>query len=192
MPPRKRRVSSTPHLERQAGVETSGDSLGADLVSRGSRRRKTRVVRVALVVAASASAMFVGASQLGLWKSGGEKGMLTRPPVSAPTRESPVESRRILLPRSGYVVAPAGNFMTDAAGRIESFTLPIRCGSRQLVVRNIDASGGRIRFTGRAVGRPITVRLRARVLDRRRVRGVVSAAGSRCRAEPIAFLARLS
>jgi hypothetical protein len=30
------------------------------------------------------------------------------------------------------------------------------------------------------------------VLDRRRVRGVVSAAGSTCRAEPVAFLARLS
>jgi hypothetical protein len=168
------------------------DTPGEDLVSAGSKSRKTRVARVVVVLAASATALVVGAAQVGVWKSGGDAGTLTSPPVSVPAREAPREPHRELLPSSGYVVSPAGSFATDATGRIESFTLPLRCGSRLLVVRDVAAAGGRLRFTGKAVGRAVTVRLRARVLDRRRVRGVVSAAGPTCRAAPVSFSARLS
>jgi hypothetical protein len=98
----------------------------------------------------------------------------------------------LLLPSSGYVVSQGGSFMTDATGRrIELFTLPIVCGSRQLVIADVPVSRS-FRFTGKAVGRAITVRLRAQLLDRERVRGVVVVSGASCSAGPVEFSARLS
>jgi hypothetical protein len=98
----------------------------------------------------------------------------------------------LLFPSSGYVVTNGGSFLTDATGNsIQVFTLPIRCDARQLVLEDIPVSRS-FRFTGRAVDRAVTVRVRATLVDRRRVRGIVVATGAGCPAGPVEFVARLS
>lgn len=159
---------------------------------RGVRRWRVALGLVLAVVVAGALA--VGVPRLDVWKSGSEEGVLTaEPPVRTSPGERKVESPSILLPSAGYVVSPGGSFMTDASGRtIESFTLPLRCGSRPLVIEDIPVSRRSLRFTGKAVGGAMTVRLSGRVLDSERVRGTVAADGSACKPGRVNFFARLS
>jgi hypothetical protein len=126
------------------------------------------------------------------WTSGGESVLRTKPPVQGIAHEAHVERR--LLARAGYVVSPAGSFMTGRSGAtIAMFTLPFRCrASQQLVIRNVRISDGLLRFAGNAVGRRAFVRVSGRVLDRRRVRGTVFASGPRCTPRHVGFSARVS
>jgi hypothetical protein len=111
-------------------------------------------------------------------------------------RKEPAEPRvdkPSLQPRGGYVVSPSGSLLTDASGRkIETFVLPLECGGRPLVLADVPVSGRSLTFSGIAVEGNATVRLTARVLDARRLRGVVAAEGPRCPSAPVTFLARLS
>ncbi len=139
-------------------------------------------------------ALAVGVPRLDVWQTGdAERVLITNPPVPTTSGEIQVEAPSRLLPSTGYVVSPGGSFMTDASGRtIEFFTLPLRCGTRQLVIQGIPLSGPSLRFVGKAAGRAITVRLSGRILDREHVRGVVAARGSLCETDPVAFSARVS
>lgn len=157
----------------------------------GGRRRQ--LLR-GLVFATVVGALAVPAVDLDVRKSGyGERVVTTSPPARTPSAKTQVKAPSHLLPNTGYVVSPGGSFMTSASGRtIEFFTLPLRCGSRQLVIQNIPVPGRSLRFAGKAVGRAITVRLSGRLVDREHVRGVVVAHGSLCNSDPVAFSARVS
>lgn len=117
----------------------------------------------------------------------------TAPAAKAPepARDAPT-TRPVLLASAGYTVSPRGSFLTDRSGRsIVSFTLPLRCGSRPLVIENVPFPGRSTRFTATVVDRRVTVHLVARALGRKRVRGTVEAEGPGCRGR-VDFLARLS
>lgn len=109
------------------------------------------------------------------------------------SQSKPAPQLAPLLPHGGYVVSPSGSFLTDESGNsIETFTLPLRCGPHQLVVRDIPVSGRSFEFTGSAVGRAVTVRVHGRVLDRTRVEGTAVAEGRACTADLVVFVAHLS
>jgi hypothetical protein len=97
-----------------------------------------------------------------------------------------------LQPRGGYVVSPSGSLSTNASGRaIETFVLPLACAGRPLVLSDVPVTARSFTFAGRADAGP-TVRLRARVVDRGHIRGVVSADGPGCPSAGVSFQARLS
>ena len=120
----------------------------------------------------------------------------TAVPVVKPPKKTTTSSSGpppLLVATAGYVVSPAGSFSTGPSGRtIEHFTLPVRCGSQPLVIRNVAVTARTIRITARPAGRSVTVRVRARVVDPRRVRGVLFVAGGACGSSRVAFEARLS
>jgi hypothetical protein len=153
---------------------------------RAQRERRVRTFVVAAVVVVGLGVAALGIDGDDSVSPGGARSLATSPDTQADA------TRRLLLPSAGYVVTPSGSFMTDGSGRaIGSFTLPLRCGSRPLVVESIPLSGPSIRYNGRA-SRAITVQLTARILDREHVRGVVVARGPSCSSDPVAFRARLS
>lgn len=157
--------------------------------ARGEARRRARRL-FALTAALGVFVVIVGA----LWERGGNEARApTRRPVAEAPRQSAGKTAMPLLASAGYVVQPDGGFLTSPSGRvIESFTLPIRCGSRQLVIRDIPVRGRSLQFAGEAVRQTATVRLRARIIDRMHVRGVVIASGARCNTDRVEFSARLS
>lgn len=171
-----------------------GPARAALLNSHPRSRVGLRAVGVAVVATLLVAVTLVGVvlGQL-TTRTSGDGTVLGEPPALDAVRgESPTQPAP-LLPRGGYVVSPSGSLTTDASGRmIELFTLPLSCGSRQLVLRDIPVSGRSLEFTGRVVGRPITVRVSGTVLDRTRVRGVVVAEGAACSGAPVSFFARLS
>jgi hypothetical protein len=97
-----------------------------------------------------------------------------------------------LLPNAGYVVSPRGSFLTARSGRsIVTFTLPVRCGGSDLVIRDIPVSGRSFRITRRAAGQ-VTVRLSGRVVRGQEITGRVAATGGACAPRRVAFRARVS
>ena len=97
-----------------------------------------------------------------------------------------------LLPNAGYVVSPRGSFLTARSGRsIVTFTLPVRCGGSDVVIRDIPVSGRFFRITREAAGR-VTVRLSGRVVRRQEITGRVAATGGACAPRRVAFRARVS
>lgn len=125
---------------------------------------------------------------------GNDPGMTAGPAVKPPkTTSSSTGLPPLLVATAGYVVSPAGSLSTGPSGRtIERFTLPVRCGMQPLVIRNVPVTARRIRFTARLAGRSVTVRVRARVVDPGRVRGVLVVSGGACGSSRVAFEARLS
>lgn len=116
---------------------------------------------------------------------------------SAPTPSSREVSARLpvaaLTPGGGYVVTPRGSLLADATGgAIREFTLPLECGSKPLVLRDVPVPGPSFTFAGTAVGSAVRVRLQATVLPPGRVRGVVVAESEACSPARVAFEARLS
>jgi hypothetical protein len=153
-------------------------------------RRPRRLLLALAAILGVLTVVIVGA----FWERGGNQALTpTRPgAVEAPDQISATTTMP-LLASAGYVVSPDGGFLTGRSGQvIQSFTLPIRCGSRQLVVRGIPVRGRLLRFTGKAVGQAVTVRLQGRIIDRKHVRGVVVARGKTCSAARVGFSARLS
>jgi hypothetical protein len=184
----RRRLPDRP-WEAVAPVSAQSE-LRATASDDGARRR--RFVRVLVLATVAVTGLLLVVPHVR------DTGSEHHPPATGtPIRTTPksprLEPRPLLLPRAGYVVLPGGSFMTGASGRmIESFTLPVRCDSRQVVVADIPVVGRSLRFEGRSVGRAVIVRLSGRVVDRERVRGVVAATGPGCASRPIRFLARLS
>jgi hypothetical protein len=152
-------------------------------------RRRRRLMQLALAVLLTAGVL--RAVQSTPWKAAPEAETITKPPVVAPV--TPTAEDSPLLPNAGYVVSPGGSFSTDSSGRaIASFTLPIRCRARSVVVRGVPVHGKTFRFAGPALGRRANVRLRGRVPDRQHVTGTVVARGEGCTGRRVAFVARLS
>jgi hypothetical protein len=180
--------------DRPWEIEAEGESPSRRTRPRSStaNSRAQRERRVRAVVAAAVVVVALGVAALGIDGDDAVSPEGARSPATSPDTQAGA-TRRLLLPSAGYVVTPSGSFMTDASGRaIGSFTLPLRCGSRPLVVESIPVSGQSIRYNGRAMGGTITVRLTGRILDREHVRGVVVARGPSCSSDPVAFRARLS
>jgi hypothetical protein len=166
-------------------VASSGALSAGRADSHTARVRRRRSVSRVLFAATAIALAVVGVLRSGFWDVAWDEGAPTRSPASP-------ERQPTLLPGSGYVVFPAGNFMTDPSGRtIEFFTLPLRCGSRELVLEDVPVSAGAIRFTGKTAG-GVIVHVTGRLLDRQRVRGFASASGPRCSTGRVAFSARLS
>lgn len=106
---------------------------------------------------------------------------------------APRVDKPLLQPRGGYVVSPSGSLLTNGSGRkIQTFVLPLECAGRPLVVEGVPVSGRSFTFAGTALESAATVRLEVRILDARRVRGVVAAEGRGCPSASVTFLARLS
>jgi hypothetical protein len=184
-------AATTPIAHVGSSVLPSSDLFDDEL---DERTRRWRVRSALILVAAIAIAVISVLLGLDVWKRGNGESVLTTPSAPDTLTDTPVDTQSPLVPSAGYVVSPGGSLLTDASGRrIASFTLPLRCGdARQLVIRDIPLSGRSLRVSTRAVGRAITVRLTGRILRRDRLRGVVSAAGPACSADPVAFVARLS
>ena len=159
-------------------------SLRARAAIRLSRRRTSGLVLLAVVVAG----IFV-ASRTDLLTNDGRDGPAANPLAPDPASTADAST---LIPNAGYVVSPSGSFLTaSSGGEIAFFTLPLRCGPDPLVIEDIPVSAGAIRFAGKATS-GVDVNLSARVLDSRRVRGIVSATGQQCNAGQLKFFARLS
>lgn len=155
----------------------------------GGSRPET-VSRARVVLAGAAACLVLGVLVVGARMDFRRESSNAGAPQEVSGTETPPIS---LVGRAGYVVSPAGSFMTSASGRtIESFTLPLRCGSRQLVIENVPVGGSSFRYSGEAVGQPVVVRLRARLLNAERIRGVVAAEGAACSSGSVEFTARLS
>jgi hypothetical protein len=98
-----------------------------------------------------------------------------------------------LTPNGGYVVVPAGSLLASPTGNeIASFSLPRLCGDRTLVVEHVPVPGRRLRFSGKAVGQDVEIRLLGRARNAGHLSGVIRVAGKGCRSAPVRFTARLS
>jgi hypothetical protein len=174
------------------GVDVPRVLDGTEATARSRRRRRfPRRGHARMVAPVLAAALAVVFAVISLERASGPSPAVT-PPVDATNGVQRAERSGVLFSRSGYVVTPAGSFMTGASGRmIEFFTLPLRCGSGQLVIRNVPVSRGRLRFTGQQED-GVTVQVWGRVLDRERMRGYVTVSGPGCGARRVAFAARLS
>jgi hypothetical protein len=187
------RVRKQPWDIPACGVELPRVLDGADAAARLRRRRRfpRRWGHARMVAPVLAAALGVVVAVISLERASGPSPAITRH-VDAANGAQWAERSGVLFSRSGYVVTPAGSFMTGASGRmIEFFTLPVRCGSGQLVIRNVPVFRGRLRFRGEPED-GVTVQLRGRVLDRERMRGYVTVSGPGCGARRVAFAARLS
>lgn len=147
------------------------------------RRRQARgILAIALV-----SAVLVGVSSL---RGGGDPEAPPTAPVPASRGDLTAGPPR-LLPNAGYVVSPRGSLLTARSGRsIVTFTLPLRCGRRDVVIRDIPVSGRSFRVTRRPTGR-VTVRVSGRVVRGQEIVGTASAGGA-CTPSRVAFRARVS
>jgi hypothetical protein len=177
-----------PPVGQNEQIRTLATRALAAEADRHVRKQGRRLV--ALTATLGVLAVIVG----GLWEKSGNDGRApTTPRTAEAPRQAAIESAMSLLASAGYVVSPDGGFLTGRSGReIESFTLPIRCHSRQLVIRGIPVRRRSIRFVGTAVGQVVFVRLQGRIIDQRHVRGVVAVTGKTCSATRVAFSARLS
>jgi hypothetical protein len=147
-------------------------------------RRAHGFLAIALV-----SALLIGLSSL--WGGDGSEA----PPTAAvpASRGELTAGQPRLLPNAGYVVSPRGSLLTARSGRsIVTFTLPLRCGRSDIVIRDIPVSGRSFRVTRRAPGR-VTVRLSGRVVRGQQIAGKVVVVQGAC-APPrhVTFRARVS
>ena len=183
--------ATQPPATREAGRPLRGAERSevrphgvSGLATRARRRRQTGVF-LALAL--------VSASVVGLSSPWGGSDPEVPPTPTAPGRSVQLSSGPPrLLPNAGYVVSPRGSFLTARSGRsIATFTVPLRCDGRDLVIRDIPVSGRSFQVT-RTPSRRIRVRLEGRVLDGQQVAGTVAAVGGDCARRRVSFRARVS
>jgi hypothetical protein len=179
----------------RAGARSDGGAEGSLARSRpaGNGRRFRGLSRPQIIAAALVAGVLVTGALAQFWP-GDRDGGAPRPVADeGPLASGKPGGRAPLVANGGYVVSPGGSFVTGDSGRsIETFTLPLRCGSVPLVVEDIPLRGQVLRFSGTAAGGATTVHIRAQVRDRSNVQGVVSADGASCPAGAVSFSARLS
>ena len=148
--------------------------------------RRRRQARAFLAIA------LVSAVLVGIWllRGGGD-------PEAPRTAAEPATPGELtagpprLLPNAGYVVSPRGSLLTArSGGSIVTFTLPLRCGGRDVVIRDIPVSGRSFRVARRPTRR-VTVRGSGRVVRGQEIVGTASA-GAACTPRRVAFRARVS
>lgn len=178
-----------PPASRNAG-RVRGDSRQTVRQGRTSRSdlrpRRRSQARAFLAIA------FVSAVLVGIWSLRGDGD-----PEAPRTAAEPATPGQLtagpprLLPNAGYVVSPRGSLLTArSGGSIVTFTLPLRCGGRDVVIRDIPVSGRSFRVARRPTRR-VTVRVSGRVVSGQEIVGTASA-GAACTPRRVAFRARVS